>query len=54
MYIVGTRQVYDNNIIYNTQDYVNDYDETVNGNVLNEHSNAAMRYFHSNIVGLIK
>lgn len=48
------RQVYDNKILYDTQDYVNDYDETVIGNVLNEHSNAAIRYFHTNIAGLIK
>jgi len=54
MYIVGVKQVYDSKIIYNTQDYVNDYDETVKGIVLNEHSNAASRYFHSNIAGLIK
>ncbi|XP_036148633.1 peroxidase [Monomorium pharaonis] len=50
---LGIRQVYENKIIYTTQDYVNDYDKTVNGNVLNEHSNAAFRHFHSNIVGLI-
>lgn len=54
MYITGERQVYDNKIIYNTQDYVNDYDETVTTNTLNEHSNGASRYFHSNIAGLIK
>ncbi|XP_039302383.1 peroxidase isoform X2 [Solenopsis invicta] len=50
---LGMQQVYENKIIYNTQDYVDDYDETVNGIVLNEHSNAAIRYFHSNIAGLI-
>jgi len=54
MYIVGVKTVYDNKIIYNTEDYVNDYDETVNANVLNEHSNAAFRLFHSNIAGKIK
>jgi len=54
MYIAGAKQVYDEKIIYNTQDYVNDYDETVKGIVLNEHSNAAFRYFHSNIAGFIK
>lgn len=53
MYVAGKQQVYDNKIIYNTQDYVNDYDETVNANVLNEHSNAAFRYFHSSIAGLL-
>ncbi|XP_011872591.1 PREDICTED: peroxidase-like isoform X2 [Vollenhovia emeryi] len=50
---LGATQVYGNKILYNTQDYVDDYDETVNGNVLNEHSNAAIRYFHSNIAGLL-
>lgn len=48
------KQVLENKIIYNIQDFVNDYDETVNGNVLNEHANAANRYFHSNIAGIIK
>ncbi|XP_071641804.1 peroxidase isoform X1 [Temnothorax longispinosus] len=50
---LGTSQVYANQITYNTQNFVNDYDETINGNVLNEHSNAAFRYFHSNIAGLL-
>lgn len=50
---LGVGPVYDNKIIYDTQDYVNDYDETIIGNVLNEHSNAASRYFHSNIAGLL-
>ncbi|KAL0125820.1 hypothetical protein PUN28_004702 [Cardiocondyla obscurior] len=50
---LGAKQVYDNNIIYDTQNYVNDYDETVIANVLNEHSNAAFRYFHSNIAGFL-
>jgi len=54
MYIVGAKTVYDNKILYYTQDYVNDYDETVPAIVLNEHSNAAFRLFHSNIAGSIK
>ncbi|XP_014475655.1 PREDICTED: peroxidase-like [Dinoponera quadriceps] len=48
---LGREQVYRDKIIYNTDGYVNDYDETVNGNVLNEHSTAAIRYFHSLVAG---
>ncbi|XP_020300497.1 peroxidase-like [Pseudomyrmex gracilis] len=49
--LLGTRQVYENKILYDTKSYVNDYDETVTANTLNEHANAAFRYFHSNIAG---
>ncbi|XP_012227189.1 peroxidase-like [Linepithema humile] len=48
---LGDRQILNNNIVYNTANYVNDYDETVIAHVLNEHSNAAFRYFHTNIAG---
>ncbi|XP_032681178.1 peroxidase-like [Odontomachus brunneus] len=48
---LGREQVYRDKIIYNTNGYVNDYDETVNGNVLNAHSTAAIRYFHSLVAG---
>ncbi|KAL6265623.1 hypothetical protein P5V15_002417 [Pogonomyrmex californicus] len=50
---LGVKQVFTNKILFHTDNYVNDYDETVNANVLNEHSNAAIRYFHSNIAGMI-
>lgn len=52
--ITGNAQVYQNKIVYDTKDYVNDYDETVITNTLNEHANAAFRYFHTNIVGNLK
>lgn len=52
--LTGTKQVYDNKILYNTKDYVNDYDIRVDPSVLNEHSTAAFRYFHSLIAGYLK
>jgi len=45
MYIVGTNIA----VIYNTQDY----DETVKGNVLNEHTTAAFRYLHTLIASYL-
>ncbi|RLU23752.1 hypothetical protein DMN91_003958 [Ooceraea biroi] len=48
---LGLMQVYENKINYDTTNYVDDYDKTVKGNVLNEHANAANRYFHSLIAG---
>ncbi|XP_011136247.1 peroxidase isoform X1 [Harpegnathos saltator] len=48
---LGREQIYRDKITYNTDGYVNDYDETVNGNTLNEHSTAASRYFHTLIAG---
>lgn len=53
-FIAGAKQTYQNKILYETTNCVNDYDETVNGNVLNEHSNAASRYFHTLIAGNLK
>ncbi|CAH0559675.1 unnamed protein product [Brassicogethes aeneus] len=41
-------------IIYDTDDFVDDYDSSVNPAVYNEHANAANRYFHSNIEGYLK
>lgn len=52
--IAGFPEVHQSKITYDTMDYVNDYDETVNANVLNEHANAANRYFHSLIAGHLK
>jgi len=54
MYIVGIVQIRVKKIIYDTQDYVNDYDETVKGIVLNEHTTAAFRYLHTLIAGRLK
>ncbi|KAK9306660.1 hypothetical protein QLX08_002738 [Tetragonisca angustula] len=50
---LGTSSTYGNNILYDTTDYVNDYDPDVNPNVLNEHTTAAFRYFHSLIAGFL-
>ncbi|XP_033333210.2 peroxidase [Megalopta genalis] len=50
---LGIQNTYGNKILYETDDYVNDYDPNVNGNVLNEHSTAAFRYFHSLIAGFL-
>ncbi|XP_017753112.1 PREDICTED: peroxidase [Eufriesea mexicana] len=50
---LGIQGTYGNKILYDTKDYVNDYDPNVNPHVLNEHSNAAFRYFHSLIAGYL-
>ncbi|XP_035725197.1 peroxidase-like [Vespa mandarinia] len=51
---LGIKQTYDNNILYKTKGHVNDYDFRVDPSVLNEHSTAAFRYFHSLIAGYLQ
>ncbi|XP_043490799.1 peroxidase-like [Polistes fuscatus] len=51
---LGEKQTYDGKILYDTDDYVNDYNPHVDPSVLNEHSTAAFRYFHSLIAGYLK
>ncbi|CAG9836264.1 unnamed protein product [Diabrotica balteata] len=48
---IGEQNSLKNNILYNTKDFVNDYDENVNPTILNEHATSAFRYFHSLIAG---
>ncbi|XP_031834050.1 peroxidase isoform X2 [Nomia melanderi] len=50
---LGAEGTYGNKILYQTNDYVNDYDPNIKPDVLNEHSNAAFRYFHSLIAGFL-
>ncbi|XP_076294516.1 peroxidase [Lasioglossum baleicum] len=50
---LGIQSTYGNKILYETDDYVNDYDPNVNPSVLNEHSTGAFRYFHSLIAGFL-
>ncbi|XP_043797588.1 peroxidase isoform X1 [Apis laboriosa] len=50
---LGRRSTYGNKILYKTNNYVNDYNPNVNPSTLNEHSNAAFRYFHSLIAGFL-
>ncbi|KAK9723435.1 hypothetical protein QE152_g19233 [Popillia japonica] len=42
-----------NRIIYDTKEYVNDYDPNVDPRVINEHATAAFRFFHSLIAGYL-
>lgn len=51
---LGRRSAYNNKILYKTNNYVNDYNPNVNPSTLNEHSNAAFRYFHSLIAGFLE
>ncbi|XP_043462136.1 peroxidase-like [Leptopilina heterotoma] len=48
---LGVKNSFKHKLIYNTKDYVDDYDASINPSVLNEHSTAAFRYFHSLIAG---
>ncbi|XP_029047314.2 peroxidase [Osmia bicornis bicornis] len=50
---LGTEATYGNKILYDTKDYVNDYDPNVDPSILNEHSTAAFRYFHSLVAGFL-
>ncbi|KAH0955585.1 hypothetical protein HN011_012119 [Eciton burchellii] len=49
--ILGLANIFKYKINYDTVNHVNDYDETVNANVLNEHANAANRFFHTQVAG---
>ncbi|CAH0549819.1 unnamed protein product [Brassicogethes aeneus] len=51
---LGKKELVKEKIIYETEGFVNDYDENVDPAVLNEHSHAAFRYFHSLIAGHLK
>ncbi|KAJ8915001.1 hypothetical protein NQ315_002526 [Exocentrus adspersus] len=48
---IGVENTLKNKIIYQTNNFVNDYDGSVNPTILNEHATAAFRYFHSLIAG---
>jgi len=52
--IAGLANIFRYKINYDTVDHVNDYDETINANVLNEHANAANRFFHTQVAGYLK
>jgi len=52
--IAGLANIFKYKINYDTVNHVNDYDETVNANVLNEHANAANRFFHTQVAGHLK
>lgn len=48
---LGTKNMMKYGVIYKTDDYVEDYREDIQPNVLNGHATAAYRYFHSAIQG---
>ncbi|XP_015118166.1 peroxidase [Diachasma alloeum] len=52
--MIGSENALRYRIVYDTDDYIDDYDPSVNPAVLNEHSNAAFRVFHSLIAGYLK
>ncbi|CAG9818166.1 unnamed protein product [Phaedon cochleariae] len=48
---IGLENSVKNQILYQTRDFVNDYEESVDPTILNEHATAAFRFFHSLIAG---
>ncbi|XP_065171043.1 LOW QUALITY PROTEIN: peroxidase-like [Atheta coriaria] len=48
---IGLENSLKNRILYDTKGQVDDYQETVDPTIINEHSTAAFRYFHSAIAG---
>ncbi|XP_033218454.1 peroxidase-like [Belonocnema kinseyi] len=52
--ILGRENCYKNKLIYETKEYVNDYDPSVDPTITNEFAAAAFRSFHSTIAGNLK
>ncbi|CAH1100326.1 unnamed protein product [Psylliodes chrysocephalus] len=48
---LGTENLVNRKILYDTDGFVNDYDENMRPHILNEHAHAAFRQFHSLIAG---
>ncbi|KAK9874567.1 hypothetical protein WA026_005400 [Henosepilachna vigintioctopunctata] len=48
---LGALNAYHKKLIYDTDQFVNDYRSDINPNVINEFTTAALRYFHSAIAG---
>ncbi|XP_050293692.1 peroxidase-like [Anthonomus grandis grandis] len=51
---LGPLHVYSSKLLYNTTGFVDDYNETINPAVYNEHATAANRHFHTLIQGQLK
>lgn len=53
---LGEENMYNAKMLYHKsgEDYVNDYDPSVDPSALNDHSSAAFRYYHSSIEGHLK
>jgi len=49
--LIGAENSLKNNVIYASKDHIDDYSDTVNPTIINEHATAAFRYFHSAIAG---
>jgi len=48
-FFLGIQNSFSNKLIYDTKGFVNDYDESVDPSVINEHATAGFRYFHDYI-----
>lgn len=51
---IGLENSIKNKILYNTHDFVNDYSDSVDPTIINEHATAAFRFFHSLIAGRLE
>ncbi|CAH2011639.1 unnamed protein product [Acanthoscelides obtectus] len=52
--VLGRKNMLEKKIIYDANGYIDDYNEDVDATALDEHGNAAFRYYHTQIAGHLK
>ncbi|CAH1956894.1 unnamed protein product [Acanthoscelides obtectus] len=52
--VLGRKNMLEKKIIYDADGYIDDYNEDVDATALDEHGNAAFRYYHTQIAGHLK
>nr|CAI5847239.1 unnamed protein product [Callosobruchus analis] len=50
-FVLGKKNLMEKKLIYDTEGYVDDYDDDVDATTLDEHGTAAFRYYHTQIAG---